>query len=118
MKKTLLAFTFLLVSGLILAQDITGTWTGKLVIPQGELPLNINVSKDGAAYSSTLDSPAQNSYGIPVDSTFFENKVLTIVISAIQFRYEGKLTDSKNLKGKMTQYGQVFELDLVLKEEE
>jgi len=118
MKKLFFLMLLLLSGTVLMAQDITGTWTGAITIPQGELHINFNVSSTEEGYTSTLDSPDQNAYGIPVDSTFFENKVLRIVVNQIDFQYTGLLEDAQHIKGEMLQHGQTFELNLVRKEKE
>ena len=37
----------MMISGSLFAQDISGTWSGVLSIPQGTLRVNFNISSDG-----------------------------------------------------------------------
>jgi len=99
------------------AQDITGKWTGAISFTDqmGQsttLRINFNISKTDDGYTSNLDSPDQDAFGLKVDSTVFENPELTIKASDLNLEYVGKLVDDTNIKGTLTQHGQSFELDL------
>ena len=65
-----------------------------------------------------MDSPAQNNFGIAVDSTIFKKPELTIKAIDLNLVYVGKLVDDTNLKGTLTQFGQSYELNLKKKETE
>ncbi len=99
-------------------QGIEGSWTGKLTIPQGELRVNFHVTSSDNGYSSTMDSPDQGAFGIPVDSTSFVNQELTIKIASIDMVYKGTLTEDNDVKGTLHQMGQSLELNLTRMEEE
>ena len=99
------------------AQNITGKWTGakSFTDQMGQsttLRINFNISTADDGYTSTLDSPDQNTYGYAVDSTFFKKPELTIKVTALNLVYVGNLVDDTNLKGTLTQNGQSFDLDL------
>jgi hypothetical protein len=102
------------------AQDITGKWTGALTLADqmGQnvtLRINFNISKTDDGYTSNLDSPDQDAYGLTVDSIFFKKPELTIKATALNLVYVGNLVDDSNIKGTLTQNGQSF--DLALKKE-
>ena len=104
----------------ISAQDITGKWTGALTFADqmGQnvtLRINFNISKTDDGYTSNIDSPDQDAYGLTVDSTFFKKPELTIKVTALNLVYVGNLVDDTNIKGTLTQNGQSF--DLALKKE-
>jgi hypothetical protein len=101
----------------LFGQDITGTWTGSVTFPGGELRINFNISSTDEGYTSTLDSPDQDAYGIPVDSTLYKKAELTIKVASIDFVYVGTLTENNSIKGNLTQMGQTLELNLTKKEE-
>ena len=107
----------MMASGSLFAQDITGTWTGVLSIPQGTLTVNFNISSSDDGYTSTLDSPDQNAFGIPTDSTVYKKPELKITIAQIGAKYEGKLNEDNKFDGTFTQMGQVLDLVLTKKEE-
>ena len=99
------------------AQDITGKWTGALSFTDqmGQttvLRINFNVSTTDDGYTSTLDSPDQNTFGIAVDTTIFEKPELTIKAIDLNLEYVGNVVDDTNIKGTLTQHGQSFEMDL------
>jgi hypothetical protein len=112
MKKVKLIIILLLAFGALYAQDIQGTWNGVLTTPNGRLRVNFNITASEDGFTSTLDSPDQNAYGIPVDSTFFRSPELTIKLASIDLVYIGSLVDGTNIDGTLTQFGQTFELNL------
>lgn len=103
MKKTLLLACLILNISLVGAQDITGSWNGKLSLPNGQLTLVFNISRDGESYQTTFDSPDQGAKGIPTESTTFVNSVLTIKIPTIGASYQGELKTDGKLHGSFTQ---------------
>jgi len=117
MKK--ITTLIILVLGIVTlsAQDITGTWQGALETPNGTLRINFKISSTEDGYTSTMDSPDQNTFGYPVDSTFFKMPELTIKITNLGLRYSGKLVDNANMEGTLTQAGQSFEVNLKKKTE-
>ena len=122
MKRITTIFILLLAVIALSAQDITGTWTGAISFPDqmGQvttLSLNVNISTTDDGYTSNLDSPDQDAYGLTVDSTFFKKPELTIKAIELNLVYVGNLVDDTNIKGTLTQHGQSFELDLKKKTE-
>ena len=117
MKKSLIVVTMLLITIAVFAQDITGTWNGKLVTPGGDLRVDFNITVTEDGYTSTLDSPDQNAYGIPVNSAVFEKPELTIKVTDLDVVYVGKLIHDNTIEGTFTQMGQSFEMKLVKKKE-
>lgn len=99
------------------AQDITGTWSGTLTTPNQQLRINFNISASDDGYTSTMDSPDQQAFGIAVDSTFFKKPELTIKMTNYDLVYIGSQVDDTNIKGTLTQVGQTFELNLKKKTE-
>ena len=94
------------------AQDIVGTWQGKLTLPTGSLTLvfHINGTPDGK-YTTTCDSPDQGTKGIPTSRTTFQDSVVIIQIPVIQASYKGKLNTDHTITGTFTQ-GITFPLNL------
>ena len=77
------------------AQDISGTWHGKLTVPTGSLTLVFHINQTGeGTYITTLDSPDQGANGIKTQTTSFKDSILTVqtpVIHASPFsRFNGK----------------------------
>ena len=83
--------TGLFFSSSISAQDISGTWHGKLTVPTGSLTIvfHINQTEQGT-YVTTLDSPDQGANGIKTQSTSFKDSIVTIQIPSIHASYKGK----------------------------
>jgi len=121
MKKVITIIVLLLAVFAMYGQDIIGTWNGAFTVesPEGPVTLRIVFHIDAAdeGFTSTLDSPDQNAFGIPTDATSFADKELSIKIGQLDFVYTGKLTDAKNLDGSFTQMGQTFDLDMTKSEE-
>ncbi len=118
MKQTIVVFALLLFTISISGQGIDGKWNGKLVTPGGELRVDFNITATEDGYTSTLDSPDQNAYGIPVNSTVFEKPELTIKVTDLDIVYVGKLIEENTIEGTFTQMGQSFEMKLVKKPRE
>lgn len=124
MKRVYTIVIMLLAVFSLYGQDILGDWHGSFTAePPGgmaqtlRIVFHITATDDG--YTSTLDSPDQgpDAIGIATDATTFENKELTIKLDAIQFVYNGKLTDAKTIDGSFTQFGVTYDLDLTKAEE-
>lgn len=96
--------TGLFFSSSISAQDIAGTWHGKLTVPTGSLTIvfHINQTEQGA-YVTTLDSPDQGANGIKTQSTSFKDSIVTIQIPSIHASYKGKLSSNHTISGTFTQ---------------
>jgi hypothetical protein len=117
MKRTTTILILLLAVITLSAQDITGKWTGakSFTDQMGQsktLRINFNISTTDNGYTSTLDSPDQNTYGYAVDSTLFKKPELTIKISSLQVVYVGTVVDDTNMNGLLTQAGQSNELNM------
>ena len=117
MKRTTTFFILLLAVFALYGQEIVGTWTGAIDTPNGNLRINFHVSEADEGYTTTFDSPDQNAFGIPVDTTKYKKPELTLKVNSINFLYEGTLTGETVINGTMTQMGQSLELNLTKKEE-
>lgn len=121
-----LVFNFLIFSlcfalSTILAQekDLSGSWVGKLKLPNGiQLSIVFNLQKTGDEYSATLDSPDQGAKGIPCGKINIENDSIRIDVPSIFGNYNGKINyDDKKITGYWNQAGSSFELNLQYTEE-
>ena len=95
MKKLTLWMVALagLSGGVLLAQDLTGTWQGSLAPPGGkELRIVIKVTKaDGNALRGTMYSIDQGGGGIAVNSVALQGSTVKMSVPGIAGSYEGKL---------------------------
>lgn len=103
MKKALLMTCLLLITLSISAQDITGTWKGKLSLPMGQLTVVFNIIRAGESYKATCDSPDQGAKGMPAESVTFVNSVLVIKIPTVGASYQGELKEDGKIHGNFTQ---------------
>lgn len=117
--KTLVSLFFLsLITSFSLAQEITGDWHGVLSVEGRELGIIFHITETDEGYTSTMDSPDQNSYGIPAASTTFENNELDVKAPDIGgLHYRGKL-EKDTLSGSFRQGGALIPLKLYRKNPE
>ena len=108
-KEIRIALTAILLAGLAVtsslsAQDIAGTWHGKLTLPNGSLTIvfHINSAEQGG-YTTTLDSPDQGVTNIKTETTSLSDSTLIIQIPVINASYKGKLKDGQSITGTFTQ---------------
>ncbi len=107
--KTTLLIVLFLIPLTTFGQDITGKWNG--LLKEMGLRLSLNISKTDTGYSSTLDSPDQRAFGIPVTTTSFKDSLLKITITDLGIAYSGELVDTL-FKGTFTQGGFKVPLEL------
>ena len=96
--------------------DLSGTWTGKLELPNTvKLTVVFNLKADSIGnYTTTMDSPDQGAKGIPTESTKINGDSVEIIIPLVRGSYTGKIFyDEMKIEGKWTQGG--MHLDLVVK---
>ncbi len=116
MKTTLFKFggvfvLFLCMAMQVRAQDITGSWKGKIEVQGTEIPLIFDIKADGDVHTSTMDSPSQGATGIPMDETSFTDNTLTIKFNQAGIKYVGTL-DGHTLTGTFHQGGMELPLSL------
>jgi len=112
MKKTTLILITILTTLSIYGQDITGKWNGIFKVQGTQLRLGFNISQTDKGYSSTMDSPDQGAFGIPVTSISYESSVLKLEIASAGIQYEGNLNEENVFVGTFKQRGQSFPLNL------
>ena len=107
--KTKIAAVAMLLTGLtlsssLLAQDISGTWHGKLSLPTGSLTIVFHIKHtEQGTYVTTLDSPDQGTKDIKTEITSFQDSTLTVQIPIIHASYKGKLNTDQTITGTFTQ---------------
>lgn len=105
MKRLSFLLFFATFSFALHAQSIVGTWSGNIVLPQGELPLVLHVSEEEGKLSATMDSPLQNAFGLPVDSISFADAQLRFAVNVAQLNYQGQLVAADSISGTFSQGG-------------
>lgn len=113
--KTTATLLFLLITSIVQSQfyeTIVGEWNGVLNVQGAKLPLVLKVNlTDEDNLTATLDSPAQNAYGIKINSMSFINDTLSFKVEAANISYIGVLKE-KTIEGKFTQGAFTTSLDL------
>jgi hypothetical protein len=96
------------------SRGIVGIWQGVLEVPGTELRLVFKISqKADGSLSATLDSLDQGASNIPVKEVIYKEGQVEINMPNLQAHYEGSLSeDGTKIKGKFTQRGMTFPLDL------
>ncbi len=110
MKKYLL-FILLVAGWNISSAQVQGDWKGSVNFQGMELELIFHITENDGVLQTTLDVPMQGATGIPVDKTEFNDGVLSLTMSALQAKYNGKFTGNQ-IEGNFEQMG--MELPLVL----
>lgn len=104
--KAIISCILLFCTTSLLAQDITGKWSGVMEVMGQSLRLSVNIEAAADGYTSTLDSPDQNAFDIPTGSTTFKDNQLNIKIPIINASYEGIYrADSAKIDGTFKQSG-------------
>ena len=118
MKKLTLIVLAILASFTLYGQEITGPWNGVLKVQGMQLRIVFNISQTEEGYSSTMDSPDQGAFGIPVTFTSVEGSELVIKLENLGIEYNGVFDGDSKIEGIFNQAGQSFPLDLAREEVE
>lgn len=94
----------LVICDLTMCAQIAGTWHGFLQLGANRLPVVFHID------DSTMDSPAQNAFGIPVEVKV-NSDTLAVDVAAIGARYRG-VKNTGIINGTFSQQGVVLNLDL------
>ena len=98
----------------IFAQNVTGTWHGKLEIPTGNIGINFNIFKENNKLKATMDSPDQNAFGIQTDKTILIDDKIEIYLNSMMISYKGKFKND-TINGTFFQRGIEIPLKLTKK---
>ena len=112
MKRTFQLLVFFLMSTVLCAQDISGSWNGALKVQGISLRLVLHVENGVDGYTGTLDSPDQGAAGIPLSSIAYEAPTLSFAIDQLGIAYSGQWDTGETISGTFTQMGQSFPLNL------
>src|ERR1035437_8710790 len=99
----------------LLAQDLTGTWQGTLVVPGGkELRLVVKVTKgEGSALRGVFYIIDQGGQSIPANPVTLQGSAMKMSIPGIGGSYEGKLeADGDSITGSFKQGPEPLPLNL------
>lgn len=109
MKKIISALLFYLFPIFVCSQDITGTWNGGLEIQGHKMPLIFHIENKDGKLTSTMDSPDQKAFGIPVESTTFQDNILNIALPKFKIKYTGTPNAAfSEIEGTFSQNGSSF----------
>lgn len=111
MKRFLLAALMMafLMDGF--SQPLQGSWSGVLTVQGFKLRLVFNLEETAHGIVSTMDSPDQNAYGIPVSEAVYNAPQLELKITPLMASFEGRLKGD-SLIGTFSQAGMSFPLKL------
>ncbi len=112
MKKMMLCLVAMLMTGTLPAQEITGSWSGRISVSGIKLRLVFHIQQSEQGLSATLDSPDQGAKGIPCDTVTFNPFALRIVMRSLGASYDAVLAND-TLKGTFSQMGMKMPLDMV-----
>lgn len=112
MKRITLLLMVLFISTSSFAQDVSGQWNGILKIQGTQMRIAFNLTKTDNGYSSTMDSPDQKVFGIPVTFTTVNYPDIKLTITSAFIEYTGKVENEGKITGTFVQGGQSFPLDL------
>lgn len=90
--------------------QITGDWFGTLQVQGVQLRMVLHITEAEAGLVTTLDSPDQGAFGIPVAETSFEAPKLSLELSKLGAQFEGQLKQD-SLLGFWLQAGRQFPLN-------
>ncbi|MCG9972382.1 S9 family peptidase [Christiangramia crocea] len=110
-KLPLFIFALLLSLCGITAQEIEGNWKGNLSVQGNEIPVVFDITKEDQSYKATMDSPAQNAFGLELDDVKLLKDSLSLTLNAYGISYKGKV-EGESIIGTFSQGGQNFDLTL------
>ena len=114
-KQIAMAAICLLCSATLMAKETAGDWQGELQIqPNVSLPLIMHLSQHDGEWQVTIDSPAQQAFGIPGEAERITDTSVSVTFKTIGARYKAKLSNDQ-LKGTFSQAGSDFSLTLTRK---
>ncbi len=82
-----------IISAEIVAADQSGKWQGTLTIPTGDLEIIIVI--DQQTMTGTMDVPAQNLKGMPLDELTISDKSFSFQVKKLGIIYSGNMSQGK-----------------------
>lgn len=116
-KHSLTRITFalllLLINLVSYGQSIEGEWSGVVKVQDKDLRMNLYISHEGQAYTSTYDSPDQGTFGKQSTKTTFSFPDFSFSNEASHFEVRGKVDSTyQSIHGQMFQNDRVFSVEL------
>ncbi len=99
----------------ISAQNVSGSWGGKLDVMGKKINVVFNITEDKGLLITKMDSPDQGAMGLPTKTTSLKSDTLLIDASNIGIHYKG-LLKGDSISGNFMQNG--FKIPLTLKKVE
>ena len=99
--------TLLCVTSVASSHSIEGIWTGEIQASSGATQVIMHITSTGpTTWTGSVDTPSQDSYGIPLSHVSFSDSTLTVMCDVTNAIWVAKL-DSKTdeLRGEWTQRG-------------
>ncbi len=115
LAKLIVKITIYLITTLLSAQTMVGSWGGTLEVQGTEIPLVFNITEKENKYITTLDSPSQRAMRLPTKMTTISGEDVIIDASGIGIVFTGKYKNEK-IVGTFRQNG--LELPLTLEKKE
>ncbi len=117
-KISVFKFIFLfslLIKTLTYAQDLSGTWQGRLIFTGGDLRIVFHFNRDSTgAFTGTTDSPDQAIKGTKLDDVVFMGDSLSFSVPEFNGEYSGVYhQDNMSFNGHLKQQGLKIPLKLV-----
>lgn len=108
MSRLLYTLAFLAIYSFSSAQ-VTGDWFGTLQVQRVQLRLVLHIADSVEGLVTTLDSPDQSAFGIPVTKTAFADSKISLELANLGAQFEGQLKQD-SLLGFWLQAGRQFPL--------
>ena len=90
MKKLLITTGLLLLSSIGYTQDLSGDWSGKLIISeQRSIPFAFHLTFKDGNYQTIVDIPKKGISGMIAKDTELHNDTLKIDLTNVGMKYEG-----------------------------
>ena len=114
MKKVIGTAVMLLITIGIYAQEITGTWQGKVTLGKGkEIVFIFDIEEVDGELSTTVSIPSQRVEGLKPKQTTFSNGELIVDGSNLGMGYQGKYNSAKmQFEGKFQEGANKIPLNL------
>ncbi len=97
--------------------QVTGDWFGTLQVQGVQLRLVLHITDSAEGLVTTMDSPDQSAFGIPVTSTAFVDPKISLKLEKLGAQFEGQLKQD-SLHGFWLQAGRRFPLHFSRKAKE